>query len=195
MNIFQQVLELVSMETVYIHLTGQRPQGNKAICPFHKDTKPSMVIYPKGFKCYVCNAHGSTINFYSLCKGIKNGLGAIKLMNDDFCLGLNFDNKKINIERAKKYIDRRSEMDEFKEWEKCAFDEMSEAYKLASKALKQINYPENEGLTDYYCSLVSFLGDLDTWADILIYGTMDEKAHLRETLFNNGISYGNQRGN
>ena len=39
--------------------------GNQlALCPFHDDHSPSMVVYPagKGFHCFSCGAHGDTID-------------------------------------------------------------------------------------------------------------------------------------
>lgn len=32
-----------------------------AICPFHEDTHPSLVLYKDHYHCYVCEAHGDQI--------------------------------------------------------------------------------------------------------------------------------------
>jgi hypothetical protein len=45
-------------------------QGNKAVCPFHADSKPSLTFVDrKGlFLCYGCNLKGNITTFVSLCK-------------------------------------------------------------------------------------------------------------------------------
>src|SRR5690554_243289 len=30
-----------------------------AICPFHMDSRPSLLVYPDGFRCTACGARGS----------------------------------------------------------------------------------------------------------------------------------------
>lgn len=32
-------------------------------CPFHGDTHPSMKIYPDGYHCFACGAHGDVISW------------------------------------------------------------------------------------------------------------------------------------
>lgn len=41
---------------------------DKAVCPFHADTRPSLHIYRDGYKCFVCGAHGDAID---LVQGVK----------------------------------------------------------------------------------------------------------------------------
>ena len=44
------------------------------LCPFHRDTHPSMKIYPngKGFYCFVCGAGGDPVKFAALYRGVSN---------------------------------------------------------------------------------------------------------------------------
>lgn len=35
---------------------------NNALCPFHGDSKPSMHIYPDGYHCFACGAHGDALD-------------------------------------------------------------------------------------------------------------------------------------
>jgi len=53
---------------------GLKLRGNKCICPFHDDTNPSLIFYPKTntFHCFGCHAHGNLIDFVAQCK--LNGL-------------------------------------------------------------------------------------------------------------------------
>lgn len=41
---------------------------DKAVCPFHADTRPSLHIYSDGYKCFVCGAYGDAID---LVEGVK----------------------------------------------------------------------------------------------------------------------------
>jgi len=42
----------------------------KALCPFHKEKKPSLVFYDKtnSFKCYGCQAKGDIVEFIRRCE-------------------------------------------------------------------------------------------------------------------------------
>ena len=68
-------------------------------CPFHNDTRPSLVIYPDGeYHCFSCtdleNAHGSWVNLY---KTIKN----CEWKEAYKALGMDKDN---NYERPKRVV-------------------------------------------------------------------------------------------
>ena len=43
---------------------GLRVSRHKALCPYHQDSHPSLSFSPSrnGFKCFVCDAHGGTID-------------------------------------------------------------------------------------------------------------------------------------
>lgn len=48
-------------------------KGKKALCPFHKDSEPSLVFYDKTntFKCYGCNSKGDIVEFIKRCENEK----------------------------------------------------------------------------------------------------------------------------
>ena len=48
---------------------GISVEGNKALCPFHPDRHPSMVVYRDGYHCFVCGAHGDAIDLVQHIKG------------------------------------------------------------------------------------------------------------------------------
>lgn len=54
---------------------GLKVKNNKAICPFHADTNPSLHFYPNTntFFCFGCQAKGDIIEFYRRIKEVKNG--------------------------------------------------------------------------------------------------------------------------
>lgn len=60
-------------------------------CPFHNDTRPSLVIYPDGeYHCFSCtdleNAHGSWVNLYKKIKGCewKEAYKALGMEKDNY---------------------------------------------------------------------------------------------------------------
>ena len=55
----------------------------KGLCPFHDDTKPSMVVTPaKGlFHCMACGAAGNVIQFVAKKEGIEEREAALRLLD------------------------------------------------------------------------------------------------------------------
>lgn len=51
-----------------------RPTGGRLVgmCPFHGDTRPSLVVYPanRGYYCFGCGAGGDVIDFVSRLQGV-----------------------------------------------------------------------------------------------------------------------------
>ena len=41
------------------------------ICPFHDDKRPSLAIYPNGYVCFSCDAHGDLFDWLALFRGIR----------------------------------------------------------------------------------------------------------------------------
>lgn len=68
----------------------------KALCPFHKDTHPSLKVYRDSFYCFSCGAGGDLINFVARLNNVNNYTAAQKL-NQDFGLGLDLDAPKPQI--------------------------------------------------------------------------------------------------
>jgi hypothetical protein len=73
-NIFQQVKEIPIQEVLERYGVELRPVGNGRMachCIFHDDRHPSLVIYPDGFHCFVCGAHGDAVSFVSRWLNIR----------------------------------------------------------------------------------------------------------------------------
>ena len=73
LELYQKVKESVSMQQA-VEYCGLHILNGKCLCPFHKDTHPSMKIYPngKGYYCFVCGAGGDQIKFVAEYYGISN---------------------------------------------------------------------------------------------------------------------------
>lgn len=64
-ELYQKVKESVSMQQA-VEYCGLRILNGKCRCPFHKDTHPSMKIYPNGngYYCFVCGAGAIRSNLW-----------------------------------------------------------------------------------------------------------------------------------
>ncbi|AXK51107.1 DNA primase [Spiroplasma alleghenense] len=73
-----QQTDIIEIISSYIKLQ-KKGQNYQAICPFHKDNNPSMVISPakKFYKCFSCNESGNVIDFVKNYENI-NFVEAIK---------------------------------------------------------------------------------------------------------------------
>lgn len=80
------IKDLVSCRDLISRL-GIETENNKAICPFHNDTEPSMQIFADGFKCWSCGTHGDVIDLAEAYYNLPHKDAIIRL-NSDFGLHL-----------------------------------------------------------------------------------------------------------
>lgn len=64
-----KVLKKISIKAVAKSF-GLDIRGNKSICPFHNDSKPSLTFYDSNnkFYCFGCDKHGNVVDFIALCR-------------------------------------------------------------------------------------------------------------------------------
>ena len=126
--------DIVQVISSYLPLIKQG-KNYKAVCPFHDDTNPSLVVSPEKqfFKCFVCGTSGTAITFVQKYEKISYG-EAIKKVAD--IVGYHPEGLD-TIARPKKVDERRESL------LKCLHD-LSLYYQFA------LNTPEcKEGL-DYF---------------------------------------------
>lgn len=87
------------------------PSNSKGLClcPFHKDTHPSMRLYEdrKGFYCFSCGVGGDVITFVARLFGINNEKAALQIINDfGLPVGIKLSYRE-DRERRKRQIRRR----------------------------------------------------------------------------------------
>ena len=68
MNI-QFLKQSVSMHEVLGMYGLQANRAGFIRCPFHEEKTPSMKIYPDGFYCFGCGAHGDQVDFVRTMEG------------------------------------------------------------------------------------------------------------------------------
>lgn len=105
----------ISMQAVCDRYGIEVTRNHKALCPFHKDSRPSMQIYAsrRGWYCFVCGKGGSVIDFVMEYFGLSF-LDAVRKMNDDFSLGLDIDKKLSEGQRRAAAAEARKRAEEMK---------------------------------------------------------------------------------
>ena len=126
--------DIVQVISSYLPLIKQG-KNYKAVCPFHDDTNPSLVVSPEKqfFKCFVCGTSGTAISFVQKYEKISYG-EAIKKVAD--IVGYHPEGLD-SIARPKKVDERRESL------LKCLHD-LSLYYQFA------LNTPEGKEGLDYF---------------------------------------------
>ena len=126
--------DIVQVISSYLPLIKQG-KNYKAVCPFHDDTNPSLVVSPEKqfFKCFVCGTSGTAISFVQKYEHISYG-EAIKKVADI----VNYHPEGLeSIARPRKVDERKESL------LKCLHD-LSLYYQFA------LNTPEGKEGLDYF---------------------------------------------
>ena len=126
--------DIVQVVSSYLPLIKQG-KNFKAVCPFHDDTNPSMVVSPEKqfFKCFVCGTGGTAISFVQKYEKISYG-EAIKKV----CDIVNYHPEGLETIAKPKKVDERKES-----LLKCLHD-LTLYYQFA------LNTPEGKEGLDYF---------------------------------------------
>lgn len=126
--------DIVQVISSYLPLIKQG-KNYKAVCPFHDDTNPSLVVSPEKqfFKCFVCGTSGTAISFVQKYEKISYG-EAIKKV----CDIVNYHPEGLDTIAKPKKVDERKES-----LLKCLHD-LSLYYQFA------LNTPEGKEGLDYF---------------------------------------------
>ena len=85
-----KIVRSVSPAEVIERYTGNRPSHNKYICPFHRDTHPSLTVKTDKWKCWACGKGGNVINFTQEYFGL-NFVDACRKLSEDFGIDCGVD--------------------------------------------------------------------------------------------------------
>ncbi len=126
--------DIVQVISSYLPLIKQG-KNYKAVCPFHDDTNPSLVVSPEKqfFKCFVCGTSGTAISFVQKYEKISYG-EAIKKV----CDIVNYHPEGLDTIAKPKKVDERKES-----LLKCLHD-LSLYYQFA------LNTPEGKEGLEYF---------------------------------------------
>lgn len=166
------LVQVVEQAGVELRRQGSRHVGQ---CPFHEDKTPSFYVFDDGhFKCFGCGEHGDVIDFVQ------------KLNRYDFKEAL----KILGIEEGRlapqerkavrKLRHGRELVQDFRQWESEAADEVALLCRCARKVLGNI---ETEAALEKHGDLYH---DLETWQyhlDILASGDDEAKFRLYQARY------------
>ncbi len=126
--------DIVQVVSSYVPLIKQG-KNYKAVCPFHDDTNPSLVVSPdkQMFKCFVCGTGGNAISFVQKYEKISYGEATRKV-----CEIINYHPEGLeSLVRVRKVDERKETL------LKCLHD-LTLYYQFA------LNTPEGKEGLDYF---------------------------------------------
>ena len=104
--------------------------GRRARCIWHSPDRHPSLSFKGGYcRCFACNNGGSSIDLTKQLFGIS-GLEAAKLLNEDFCLGL--DVTPARRSNAPTLFERKQV---FSQWRKAEIEKREQAISAAIQAL------------------------------------------------------------
>lgn len=177
MTVFDEIRERVDIKDAAQRYGLHLSHNGRALCPFHQDRHPSLTFKYNRYRCWSCGAHGSVIDLTAHLCGVDI-LEAAKLLNQDYCLGLELDKP------LKKEVITQRQKDErlyqaFIAWEKESYQVLSNYYRKLAKLEKKLQptTTDAEPKEEYFI----VLKEKDTvsyWLDILREGDTQDKIQL-----------------
>jgi DNA primase len=132
------------VEVVSTYLTLKKAGSNyKAICPFHTEKTPSMMVSPErqSFKCFGCGEGGDVITFIEKIEGL-DFYNALKLLADRASVTLKTQSVKYGDREFKS--DQKTRIFEMNEWAKKVYHKLLLDHPKAELARE---YLKDRGLT------------------------------------------------
>lgn len=110
---YAEVKQAVMMRQLLEHYGYTVNSRGWAICPLHKDRKPSMRVYPDGFYCFACGAGGDVITFVARTEGLSNEAAAKQIIRD-FGIPINLEQASYREQRERQL--RYRQQQELRAW-------------------------------------------------------------------------------
>jgi len=182
MNVFGTVKTSINAREVAEHYGIDVNRYGKALCPFHNDRHPSMVVYDDHYYCYACGEHGDVIDFTAKLYGLKLYEAAQKLAYD---FGITQD--KPPTKEVQEKQNRKSEAQRLKENEKLCFSALLAYMNLLQewKVLYAPRTPEDEH-DDRFVQACHKLDYTEYLVDTLIGGDSYERTEVIDMMLTDG---------
>lgn len=148
----------------------------KALCPFHNDHHPSMTFKGGRFRCWVCDAGGTSIDLAMRLFNLTP-LEAVRKLDTDFNLGLMLDRPPRPEDRREALErDRVKEVyEDFEEWRWEMLTVLNATIRTANLALKSWDPSE---LLPHEAVAVRWRETLEDWADTLSRGDLAQQMSI-----------------
>ncbi|MCL6559629.1 MAG: hypothetical protein K6U74_12685 [Firmicutes bacterium] len=154
----------------------KRGKNYLALCPFHPDRRPSLVVYPDRWRCFGCQAHGDGIDLAARLLNLRPIEAARQICLD---FGLPVDASPEARQKAAEAARERAQEKEAREFFNQLVNETHSWLCAYCRAADRI-------LT--YCSpfswpeLIHMRTLLEYWLEILEAGNVDEKLEVVKEL-------------
>ena len=174
MNLFQNVKYGVSCrEAVERYGVSVNRQG-KALCPFHNDRHPSLLVADDRYYCFACGAHGDMIDFAANFFDLPLYEAAQRLAAD---FGIDMDRpptKEVLEKRRQKTAARQ-----LIENERLCFSVLSDyAHVLRDWKVRYVPQSPNEPVHARFAEACRNLDETECYLDILCSGDSYERAEV-----------------
>ena len=168
--IFDAVKSAITMAEVARAYVGEPNRAGFIRCPFHADRTPSLKLYQDSYYCFGCGEHGDVVDFVGRLFQLTP-LDALKKLNDDFNLGLQFDHAPpVPAEQRQRQREQEAKR-LFEEWKQQTLNRLDACIRIAN--LVNFNSVlESEAVALQYRESLIF------WADILMHGDLDEQMQI-----------------
>lgn len=178
MNVFGTAKTSINTREAVEHYGIEVNRYGKALCPFHNDRHPSMVVYDDHYHCFACGEHGDVIDLVAYLYGLPVLDAANKLAYD---FGISQD--KPPTKEMEEKLKRKSEAQRLRENEKLCFSALLEYMKLLQewKRLYAPRTPE-EKWHPHFVEACDRLDYVEYQVDTLIGGDSYERNEVIELL-------------
>ena len=182
MNVFGTVKTSINTREAAEHYGIEVNRYGKALCPFHNDRHPSMVVYDDHYHCFACGEHGAVIDLVANLYGLPVLDAANKLAFD---FGISQD--KPPTKEMQEQLNRKSEAQQLRENEKLCFSALLAYMKLLQewKTLYAPRSPEDEP-DDRFVQASHNLDYVEYLVDLLIMGDSYERTEIINMMLTDG---------
>lgn len=176
MSVFQMVKDNVDIRDAAQRYGVDIGRNNKALCPFHGDTNPSLSFKGTRYTCFSCGAGGDVIDLVGYLIQARSPMEAVKELNSAYHLGIDLE-QPADRRRMEQLRRARAEKVAFSQWEQDACN----LYARYCRALRDwkrdlaprtINEPRNPLFLEA-CAKLDYTEYL--YETIFISGSVEEK--------------------
>lgn len=182
MNVFGTVKISINTREAAEHYGIEVNRYGKALCPFHNDRHPSMVVYDDHYHCFACGEHGDVIDLVANLYGLPVLDAANKLAYD---FGISQD--KPPTKEMEEKLNRKNEAQQLRENEKLCFSALLAYMKLLQewKRVYAPRTPEDEP-DDRFVQACHGLDYVEYLVDLLIMGDSYERTEVINMMLTDG---------
>jgi len=182
MNVFGTVKTSINTREAAEHYGIEVNRYGKALCPFHNDRHPSMVVYDDHYHCFACGEHGDVIDLVANLYGLPVYDAATKLAYD---FGISQD--KPPTKETEEKLNRKSEAQRLRENEKLCFSALLAYMKLLQewKRVYAPRSPEDEP-DDRFVQACHNFDYVEYLVDLLIMGDSYERTDVIDMMLTDG---------